>query len=152
MPGKETCGCTSDTWDFSGVKKVIDRYIQLGATIVLPLATIIETGNHIAQAATNRYECSLALSEIINKTVYSQSPWAAFSDQASLWTDEGLKKLATEWPDLAVRKISIGDATIKTVAEYYAKMGTYKVEILTGDAGLKAFQPAEPIIEPRRRK
>ena len=41
---------------------------------------------------------------------------------------------------MAVKGISIGDATIKDVAEYYAEAG-YEVEILTGDVGLKSYQP-----------
>ena len=67
-----------------------------------------------------------------------------------LWNSEQLKQLATEWPTLASRKISIGDATIKTVAEYYAKTSsTFQVEIFTGDGGLKAYEPVTPA--PRRR-
>ena len=56
-----------------------------------------------------------------------------------------------EWPELAAQKISIGDATIKSVADYYAKTGL-EVEILTGDAGLKAYQPVTPVSTPRRRR
>jgi hypothetical protein len=62
-----------------------------------------------------------------------------------------LKSLADDWPNLAARGVSIGDATIKTVAEYYARAG-YEVEILTGDLGLKAYQPAQPTLTPRRRR
>ena len=47
--------------------------------------------------------------------------------------------------------MSLGDATIKDVAEYYAESG-YKVEILTGDKGLKAYQPSAPAKVPRRRQ
>jgi hypothetical protein len=68
-----------------------------------------------------------------------------------LWDTQGLKNLAAEWPELAKQKISIGDATIKSVAEYYAKTG-FTVEILTGDVGLKAYQPATPVPTPRRRR
>jgi hypothetical protein len=60
-----------------------------------------------------------------------------------LWNAEGLKTLAAEWAELANQKISIGDATIKTVAGYYAKIG-FEVEIFTGDKGLKAYQPSLP--------
>ena len=37
------------------------------------------------------------------------------------------------------------------VAEYYAQMG-YGVEILTGDQGLKAYEPVTPVKVPRRRQ
>ena len=43
-----------------------------------------------------------------------------------------MKRLADTWPELALRKISLGDAEIKDVAEYYAQMSS-SVKILTGD-------------------
>jgi hypothetical protein len=77
-------------------------------------------------------------------------PWAAFADQSQLWTPQKLKELADKWPDLAARNLSMGDATIKNVAEYYAQMGC-QVEILTADEQLKSYQPIYPE-KPRRRK
>jgi hypothetical protein len=47
--------------------------------------------------------------------------------------------------------VSIGDASIKQVAEYYARMGR-TVEILTGDAGLKSYEPMPNIPKPRRKQ
>jgi hypothetical protein len=83
--------------------------------------------------------------------VDSTHPWAAFSEQGELWNDENLRRLSTDWPNLAAAKVSLGDATITDVAEYYAKSG-YSVEIFTGDQGLKAFEPPSPPPVPRRRK
>ncbi len=53
--------------------------------------------------------------------------------------------------DLALQKLSLGDTTIKDVAEHYAQMGN-DVEILTGDQGLKAYEPVKPVQVPRRRQ
>ena len=123
-----------------------------GETIfVLPLATIIETGNHIAQSAHSRKERGDALANLMNKSADNQTPWAAFSDQSVLWTPENMKALAGTWPNLAAQKLSLGDATIKDVAEYYGQM-SYAVEILTGDQGLKAYEPMAPAEIPRRRQ
>lgn len=151
VPKMETCGADDDQWDFARVDKHIQEDIREKTTLVLPLATLVETGNHIAQASSKRYETAQALAEIITAAADERTPWAAFTDQSDLWDVEGLKKLASEWPDLANQKISIGDATIKTVAEHYAKMG-FQVEILTGDGGLKAYQPTTPAPIPRRRR
>ena len=47
---------------------------------------------------------------------------------------------------------SIAERKYKDVAEYYASAG-YEVEILTGDDGLKSYQPLPKHIQaPRRRK
>lgn len=115
------------------------------------MATLIETGNHIAQTNGDRYKYALGLSDIIVKTAKEEEPWAAFTFQSKLWNEESLIKLSKEWPKLAAEKISIGDAMIKNVAEYYAKSG-YSVEILTGDKGLKSYQPLQSVNIPRRRK
>jgi len=49
--------------------------------------------------------------------------------------------LSEYWPELAQgQRLSLGDATIKDVAEYYAQMG-WQIEILTGDKGLKHMNP-----------
>lgn len=151
VPGKETCGPMTDRWDRRRAEQTITAETKIGTTIVLPLATIIETGNHIAQASSTRFELAQKLADIIRLAADKTTPWAAFSDQDSLWTPEALKRLADEWPEKAAQQLSLGDATIVTVADYYAR-GGFEVEIITGDAGLKAYQPARPIRIPRRKK
>lgn len=151
VPGMDDCGPAHDKWDRPRVATKIQQEELAGATFVLPLASIIETGNHIAQAGHSRRERSQALAELMKKSASQETPWAAFSEQSALWSPEKLTRLAESWPDLAAQKLSLGDATIKDVAEYYAQMG-YQVEILTGDRGLKAYEPVAPIEIPRRKQ
>lgn len=152
VPNMATCGPDDDKWDKPRVDTKIKAEIEAKATLVLPLATLIETGNHIAQANHSRRERAVDLGELMRLSADEQTPWAAFSDQYTLWTPEKLKKLSEYWPDLAQgQKLSLGDATIKDVAEYYARMG-WKIEILTGDTGLKAYEPEAPVEIPRRRQ
>lgn len=153
VPGKRTCGPKTDRWDGDRIEDLIQREIPAGAIFVLPLAAIIETGNHISQARQNRYETALRLGEIIQKTAIASSPWAAFTEQAGLWEPDGLTRLARTWPTAAAEGVSIGDLTIREVAEYYARTGAH-VDILTGDTGLKAYTPRAPglLPKPRRRR
>lgn len=151
VPGKEQAGPSNDRWDQGRVANLIEREIQQRSTLVLPIATLIETGNHISQSLGNRYECAGRLAEQLNQSLNARSPWAAFTDQSSLWEPENLRRLSQAWPRLAAGGFSIGDATIKDVAEYYANTG-WQVEILTGDEGLRAYQPANPVLQPRRRR
>jgi hypothetical protein len=150
VPGKETCGPDDDRWDPERVDEKIDTEQRAGTLFVLPLASIVETGNHIAQAAHSRRERAAELARLMRESAEERSPWAAFTDQSGLWTAERLKGLAETWPDLAVQKLSLGDTTIKFVAEHYAQAG-YAVEILTGDRGLKSYEPITPAEIPRRR-
>lgn len=151
VPGKDTCGTNEDSWDQNRAKKFLEDETNKGAFVVLPLATIIETGNHIAQANSLRFESATELGRIILAAVNKQTPYVAFSDQTHLWSNEAMTELANEWPPLAGQQQSIGDKTIVSIAELYSKIG-YQVEILTGDAGLKAYQPTTPMVQPRRRK
>jgi hypothetical protein len=151
VPGKDTCGPVADRWDYGRISELLEVEEGKESTFVLPIATLIETGNHIAQAAdNNRFQRAQRLAEYLRGAAEEQSPWAAFTDQSALWQPEQLRRLADGWPQLAAGGTSIGDATIKDVAEHYAR-ASFHVEILTGDAGLKAYEPVAPIALPRRR-
>lgn len=150
VPGKDKAGPTHDRWDHERINVLLEQERVKNSTFVLPIATLIETGNHIAQAPSQRYECACNLAVQLCETAEAKSPWAAFTDQSPLWQSENLRSLAKSWPELAKGGTSIGDATIKDVAEYYANAGCH-VEILTGDGGLKAYEPAKPTAIPRRR-
>lgn len=151
VPGKETAGPANDPWDHARIARLLDEERQAGSIFVLPMATLIETGNHIAQAPGRRFECATALADHLRAAADASTPWAAFTDQSPLWQTENLRALAHDWPKLARGGTSIGDATIKDVAEHYAK-GGIAVEILTGDEGLKAYEPRKPAQIPRRRR
>ena len=153
VPGKSTAGPVNDQWNYSRIDELLEQEKAANSTLVLPIATLIETGNHIAQASSQRYECAQELAGILLDAANGTSPWASFSEQSHLWDENKLHQLANDWPDLANGELSFGDATIKDVAEYYAKAGCYSVEILTADEGLKAYQPVQSSIlpEPRRR-
>lgn len=151
IPGKETAGPQEDRWDHARISELLAAENKRGSTFVLPLASLIETGNHIAQSGGSRYELAQALAQHLRSAADATSPWAAFTDQSVLWEPDNLLQLADQWPPLAAQRISIGDATIKDVAEYYARAGC-EVVILTGDAGLKSHEPAQPVAIPRRRR
>ena len=129
----------------------IENEKQAYTTFVLPIASIIETGNHIAHSVGDRHKLGISFAEVMEATADSVSPWAAFTEQSDLWKRENLKVLAQRWKESVISGQSLGDASIVEVAEYYAQMG-YLVEIYTGDDGLKAYEPTFNIPIPRRRK
>lgn len=151
VPGKEEAGPINDRWNYARINTLLDLEKQKDSTFVLPIATLIETGNHIAQASSQRFATASNLASYLREAADAKSPWAAFTEQSALWQSEKLRALADTWPALAAGGTSIGDHTIKDVAEYYALAG-YHVEILTGDAGLKAYEPTKPVSIPRRRR
>ncbi len=151
VPGKETAGPSSDQWNHTRIDVLLKAEGEKRALFVLPLATLIETGNHIAQASSNRFALACSLADYLRRAANENSPWAAFTAQSELWGVDNLRVLADSWPKLASCGITLGDATIKDVADYYSKAG-YDVKIVTGDQALKAHEPAKPVAIPRRRK
>ena len=151
VPGKETAG--NNKWDFELVNEKILTEIAKGTTLVLPLATVIETGNHIAQAKTTNSDGKRITSEkfaqIMICAADETSPWAAFREQIVLWEAEGLKNLAEKFPDQVVKKTSMGDASIVVLGYYYHEKG-FHVEFLTDDNGLKSQEPPPPKSPTRR--
>lgn len=152
VPGKLEAGPVNDRWNFERIEVLLAQERQRASLFVLPLATLIETGNHIAQAPAHRRDRAQRLARLLGEAAEARSPWAAFTEQSALWEPAGLRRLADSWPPLAESRLSIGDATIKEVAEFYARMPDCHIEILTGDAGLKAYEPIKPVVVPRRRR
>lgn len=152
VPCMLTCGPDVNRWDCDRVEQKINTEKELHTTFVLPLAVIIETGNHIAQANGDKTAVTTKFISLIHKTIEEESPWAAFTQQRKLWEGEQMKELMNRWKDLVHVKHSLGDASIVDVAQFYAESGC-EVEIFTGDEGLKAFEPTKHIMpEPRRRR
>ncbi|HYW18914.1 MAG TPA: hypothetical protein VE956_06275 [Nodularia sp. (in: cyanobacteria)] len=151
VPGKETAG--NNKWDFEQVNQKIQTEINKGTTLVLPLATVIETGNHIAQAKTNKnnkYPTAKKFAEIITFAADETSPWAAFSEQVVLWEAEELKNLAKKFPDQVSQATSMGDASIVILGWHYYYQKGYHVEFLTDDEQLKSQEPPPPQPPTRR--
>ena len=151
VPGKETCGPEDNRLNYDVVNAKIEEEKKQGTTFVLPIASIIETGNHIAHSTGDRHVVRHAFADIISATADQISPWAAFTEQSELWKKENLKVLAERWKESVISGQSLGDASIVDVANYYAS-AEFDVEIFTGDKGLKAYEPSTPMVKPRRRR
>lgn len=149
VSGKETCGPSNALVTYEKVSEKIEKEKKKGTTFILPLATIIETENHIAHSSGDRMSLGEEFAQIMIDSADEKSPWAAFTEQSSLWNPENLKKLAEKWKVTVIGGQALGDASIVEVVKYYTDLG-YEVEIFTGDEGLKAYEPTVEI--PRRRR
>ena len=123
VPGKDTCGQGETALTYNIVRKKIENEKKEGTIFVLPIASIIETGNHIAHADGDKFKIGDTLANLISQTADSKSPWAAFTEQSTLWKPDKLKALAERWKETVICGQSLGDASIVDVADYYAQMG-----------------------------
>ena len=136
---------------YEKVSEKIEEEKKKGTTFILPLATIIETENHIAHSSGDRIlRYGEEFAQIMINTADEKSPWAAFTEQSGLLRNpENFKKLAEKWKITVIGGQALGDASIVEVVKYYTDLG-YEVESFTGDEGLKAYEPTVEI--PWRRK
>lgn len=132
------------------VKDYIDEQTAEGVRIVLPFAVIIECGNHITQIKGDNKHKVDEMAELVEKAIDGTEPWDVFAQQKTLFERDSLKAMISEWRVHGPSRLSIGDTSIKQVAEFYHNMG-YVVEIYTGDNGLKAFQPVPKSTSPLSR-
>jgi len=70
------------------------EYIELGMTFILPMATVLETGNHIAQngSGTVRRETAKHFCEMVKGALTGEAPWQLreFPDTQEIlsWIDQ----------------------------------------------------------------
>lgn len=150
IPGFDTAGSAPDFWDHQRAKREIDKAIEEGCLLVFPITTLIETGNHISHANSRRFERATAFVEVIMKASDGEAPWVPFAEQFGTISTKALGKLTEDWPDAAVRRVSLGDFLITSVADYYSLSG-FSVLIISSDALLRSHVPATPEHVPRRR-
>lgn len=115
-----------------------ERLIEQGAHLFLPMAAVLEAGNHIAQLADGRVRRSTAelFAERIRQALDGEAPWRPmqFPESATMatWLDE--------FPDAAMKGLGIGDLSIRKDWEALCKryrLSRVRVWTLDGDlAGL----------------
>jgi hypothetical protein len=141
VPGKLDCGSKSSdetNWNFERAVNEFDEDLatEMGLLYVVPVATLIETGNHIAQSkGRGRENAVMGFQKLLKDLAKANAPWAPFANQQELWTQTQLQQLAERWPDLAKRGVGVGDATILDVVAYYSRK-CCDVKLLTGDSEL----------------
>ena len=97
------------------------EFIQQGFTLLLPMATIIETGNHVAQNGdgNQRRQTAERFVEVVNGAIKHEAPWTIPNP---LFSPEDLAEYLVDFPDNAMRKIGLGDLSIVKEFEHQCKL------------------------------
>lgn len=103
------------------VKEELKILVHQRDTVILPIATIIETGNHIAHVADGNIRRRLGgeFGEILRATADGKAPWKFTSLS---WSEDTLRCLADQFSTYVVQEIGIGDYSI--IAEYQQYLDT----------------------------
>lgn len=107
-------------------------------TLILPFATIIETGNHIAHCGdgNQRRKTAEKFCKCIEKTVTNEAPWQYYGNQL---TAEDLSEICRDFPDFAMREEGFGDLSIIRAYNKYKSEtpAIHKIRIWSVDSHLK---------------
>lgn len=120
--------------------------------IILPFATIIETGNHIAHIADGnlRYKTAQKFCEAIIKTIEGSAPWTYYGSQL---TEEDLRKICDNFPQAVITGTGVGDLSIVRAYEKYKDEtpGVEEIRIWSYDRHLEHYHEIMDM-PPRRRR
>lgn len=109
--------------DAEKIKAEFKTAVENGEILILPLSTIIESGNHIAHIADGsiRRIKALKFKEFLEKTANNEAPWKLYGVKLE---KEDLLALAEKFPDYALQyEMGLGDLSI---IHFYQR---YKEEI-----------------------
>lgn len=122
--------------DRKAVMQQFDDYIELGVNFILPMATIIETGNHIAQNGDGRQRRTAAKRYVIlvKDAIDGNSPFSP----TRFFEPEELRLWLDEFPDFAMRKIGLGDLSIVEELNKQRELNPYRtVSVWSLDSDLR---------------
>ena len=122
-------------------------FTAAGDKFILPLATIIETGNHIAHIddGNMRRNCAERLSITIKEVLSNTLPWAYNKGELN---DDDLRKIAERFPNYAQQQ-SMGFGDLSILTEYLRYKDKHKrnfrVNLWSLDEHLCAFDGVDSI-------
>jgi hypothetical protein len=114
------------------------EHIKKGVVLFLPIATIIETGNHIAQNGDGylRRKTAERFSQEVRKALDSEAPWTITRPPDV----DDLRQYLDKFPDYAMQSMGLGDVSIVIEFERQCKLHPHsRVFIWSLDGHLKNY-------------
>ena len=119
----------------------LDEAVESGANLLLPLAAVFETGNHIARLADGRQRrrFSEIFCDQVRMALNGEAPWALIplpnAEQLGSWLDG--------FPDHAMQRVGMGDLSIiKAWENACARHRSQRVRIWSLDQHLRGYDRA----------
>jgi len=114
-------------------------YISRHFTFLLPVATIIETGNHVAHCEDGRVRRQTAEKFVqwVMAAIDGEAPWTP----TPLFEMDALKARLAGFPDFAMRELGLGDLSIMKEWERQCELHPYRrVFIWSLDGHLGSYE------------
>lgn len=139
--------------DAESVQEKFKQVLEAKEVLILPIATIIETGNHIAHIADSNARRSIAgkFGEYLRKTAEGEAPWQLYGIEID---KEGLLYLADHIEENASQKIGIGDMSIIHAYDQYRETvpGIGRIMIWSTDTHLQGYCEENVSVTVNRRR
>lgn len=122
----------------SRIIKELEQFLEEETTLLLPMAVVYETGNHIAQLSDggNRRRFAEFFVEQVKKAITGEAPWQVMQ----LPTTEEVGEWLSGFPDSAMRGAGMGDLSIiKEWEKFQAKIPNRRVFIWSSDKHLQGY-------------
>lgn len=139
--------------DAEKIKEQWKQNLEAKDVLIMPVATMIETGNHIAHIANGKQRREIAgkFGEYLRKTANREAPWQLYGVKS---TKEELLYLAENIEDFAMRGTGIGDMSIVYAYHRYIEevpaIGT--IMIWSTDTHMQGYRKENVSMSRRRRK
>lgn len=122
--------------------KELREHTERKDILILPLATIIETGNHISHISNGdaRWKCANNMKILLENTINNKAPWAYNNNEID---KDSILRIADKFPDAAMcDKMGMGDLSIIEASRKYKDEhnGLVTVHIWTLDHHLKSYE------------
>jgi len=133
------------------VEEELLSIINRSETLILPIASIIETGNHIAHIGDGNIRRTTAqrFAQYLMDTADNTAPWSLINLE---WTPDDLRKFADIFPEQAMRRVGFGDMSIiDAYNDYIERTPGVSVRIWSTDDHLMAYRHEAPEIGRRNR-
>jgi len=128
------------------VRAELDQLVSAGVQLILPIATIIETGNHIVQVGDGhaRRRCAASFIELLRATAEGALPWVvhavAWDERMILLLCEGSRNTGSFVEVAAAGVLGAGDVAILAERDMFARRtAALHVGVWTHDARLAAY-------------
>ncbi len=120
------------------------KFLDQGDKLLLPMAAVYETGNHIAQEASGRQRRRVAdrFAKQVERAIDGETPFSP----TQIHDTEEVREWLSGFPDDAMRGIGIGDRSIITVWEQQCDLNpSRRVLIWSYDDDLRAYNRAPEV-------
>jgi len=118
--------------------KELEQFLEEETTLLLPMAVVYETGNHIAQISNggNRRRFAEFFVKQVKKAITGEAPWQVMQ----LPTTEEVGEWLSGFPDSAMGGAGMGDLSIiKEWEKFKGKIPNRRVFIWSLDSDLQGY-------------